>query len=278
MRTWAAVLCGLILGAGTVTIGQDAPEANDPEAIPPAFSPFRHLIGAWKGQAMPITNRLKGWPERHLWAYTFENGHPTGMAITFEGSKTLQTARLRYDAPTKTYRLDGTDAAGKPVVYAGPIDDERQVLHLERTPPPAGGGVERLTLRLNSNLIRYTWLLETRAPRATRFTRAIDANLGKEGESFAAGGSESNLPECVMTGGAATMSVTYNGKSYPLCCSGCRDEFLANPEKYAAKAAKRAENKAKGKDKDADQPKPRPGPSSDDAFDGLVEDPKGASA
>jgi hypothetical protein len=33
------------------------------------------------------------------------------------------------------------------------------------------------------------------------------------------------------------MSVSYQGKSYPICCTGCRDEFNENPEKYVKKAA-----------------------------------------
>ncbi len=28
------------------------------------------------------------------------------------------------------------------------------------------------------------------------------------------------------------MTVSYQGKSYPICCSGCRDEFNEDPEKY----------------------------------------------
>ena len=260
MRVLTAILGGLIvIGAAR---GQDGPT----EDVPPALAPFGHLVGAWKGQAIPQANRVRGWTERHLWAWAFDGGRPTGMTITFEGSKTLRAARLRYDAASKTYRLEATDAAGKPVVFAGPIDAKGQVLRLDRTPAPARGPAERLTLRLNSNRIRYTWLLETKAPGAPQYARTIDANLGKEGESFAAGGSEQALPECVLTGGAATMSVTYNGKTYPVCCSGCRDEFLADPEKYAARAAKRAENQK-------DSPKAKPSRSSDDAFDGLVEDP-----
>jgi YHS domain-containing protein len=263
MRGLAAILGGLVV-VGTAW-GQDGPSGE----VPPALAPFGHLVGAWKGQAIPQANRVRGWTERHLWAWAFEDGRPTGMALTFEGSKTLRAARLRYDAATRTYRLEGTDAAGKPVAFAGPIDAKGQVLRLDRTPAPPKGAGERLTLRLNSNRIRYTLLLETRAPGAPQYARAIDVNVGKEGESFASGGAEQALPQCVMTGGAATMSVSYNGKTYPVCCSGCRDEFLANPEKYAAKAARRAGAAAtKGA-----APEARPRPSGDDAFDGLVEDP-----
>jgi hypothetical protein len=37
------------------------------------------------------------------------------------------------------------------------------------------------------------------------------------------------------------MTVSYQGKTYDICCTGCRDEFNDNPEKYVKKAALRAE-------------------------------------
>ncbi len=40
-----------------------------------------------------------------------------------------------------------------------------------------------------------------------------------------------------MTGGAATMTLTYEGKTFPICCTGCRDEFNESPEKYIKKAS-----------------------------------------
>ena len=39
-------------------------------------------------------------------------------------------------------------------------------------------------------------------------------------------------PECVVSGGHGTMSTTYKGKTYYFCCTGCRDAFADNPEKY----------------------------------------------
>ena len=38
--------------------------------------------------------------------------------------------------------------------------------------------------------------------------------------------------ECIITGGLGMIPVSYNGKTYYVCCSGCRDEFNANPKKY----------------------------------------------
>ena len=40
-----------------------------------------------------------------------------------------------------------------------------------------------------------------------------------------------------MTGGAATMTLSYQGRTFPICCTGCRDEFNENPEKYLKKAS-----------------------------------------
>ena len=74
--------------------------------------------------------------------------------------------------------------------------------------------------------------LDRKETGSTLFKPAIEVGLTKEGESFAAGASAAERPRCIITGGAATMTVSYQGQSYPICCTGCRDEFVENPEKY----------------------------------------------
>jgi len=51
----------------------------------------------------------------------------------------------------------------------------------------------------------------------------------REGESF---GAAEKKPECIVSGGLGTSTVSYKGVTYYVCCTGCRDEFNANPEKY----------------------------------------------
>ena len=100
--------------------------------------------------------------------------------------------------------------------------------------------------------------------------------LTKEGESFAAGGSAADLPKCIVTGGAAAMSITYQGKSYPLCCSGCKDEFNDNPEKYIKKLAMRTEA---GAGKSAAKPASSSVGKDDGTFgDVMVDEPAKAKA
>src|SRR6185437_9534403 len=118
--------------------------------------------------------------------------------------------------------------------------------------------------------VRYTVQVADREPGAPQYKRTVEVSLTKEGEAFAAGSAATDLPKCVVTGGAATMTVSYQGKSFPLCCSGCRDEFNDNPEKYIKKAALRAGAGGKPAVKAASSAVDK----DDGTFDGLVDEPK----
>ncbi|WP_422931603.1 YHS domain-containing protein [Singulisphaera sp. PoT] len=255
---WGALLVGA-LGASAF-----AAEPTGVTDIPEPFVRFEHMAGSWKGTGAATANKIKGWPETHLWAWKFVNGTPTGMTLEWKGDKGLAKGFLSYDPKAKQYRLEGSDASDKPAVFAGAMDKMGKALVLTRA-NPTEGGKDRLTIRLNSNLIRYTLEFDHQEPGAPQFKRVIEVGLTKEGESFAAGGSSSDLPKCILTGGAATMTVSYQGKSYPICCSGCRDEFNDNPEKYAKKAAEMAA--ADGGKPDA-KPAAKVG-KDDGSFDGL---------
>jgi YHS domain-containing protein len=249
--------------SASATIGAD-------DEVPTPFARFEAMIGGWKGTGVPSTNRLKGWPESHSWAWKFVKGTPVGMTLAIEGGKVFTKGELSFNPATKKYTLAATDLAGKPIAYVGAISTDGKTLVLDRAEATADGK-ERLTIRLNG--IRYTMIFDRQAPGAPQYKKAIEAGLTKEGESFAAGGGGADLPKCILTGGAAGMTVTYNGKSYPICCTGCRDEFNENPEKYVARAAAKAA--AEGDKPAASPTKPAPAAGRGDGdFEGLVDAPK----
>ena len=156
------------------------------------------------------------------------------MTLTIEGGKILEQGRLRFDAEAAVYRLEGSTPSGAPIAFDGTLDPETRLLTLDRR-GPSPRGEERLTIRPNANEIRYTFRFDRKEPGAPQFRRLIEANLGKEGVNFAAGGAMQRGPTCIVTGGAATISVTAGGATFAVCCSGCRDEVTENPEKYVAK-------------------------------------------
>jgi YHS domain-containing protein len=230
----------LALAALAGAIPTQSSRADDSLEVPEAFAPFEYLIGKWNGNGVPTANRVRGWPETHSWAWRFEKGVPVGMSVTMKGDRLFAEARLAYDAASRIYRLEGTDPDKKPVMFSGMLDKAGKKLTLDRKGPAPDGAKQQIALYPNSNQIRYTLTVFEKEPGAPQYRKTIEVGVGKEGEAFAAGSAVTDLPKCIVTGGAATMTVSYQGKSFPLCCSGCKAEFDENPEKYVKKAALRA--------------------------------------
>ncbi len=65
----------------------------------------------------------------------------------------------------------------------------------------------------------------------------------KKGVPFASKGD--NQPECIVSGGLGTIKVRYKGKTYYVCCSGCKAEFDEHPEKYVKEYEQKKAKQAK---------------------------------
>ncbi len=132
-------------------------------------------------------------------------------------------------------------------------------------------------MRPNANFVRYTMNEDIKEPGSIQFKHVIEIGLTREGESLASGATSSERPKCIVTGGAASMTLVHGGKSYPICCTGCREEFNENPEKYIKKAALLNSSQS-GKSK-AGQPAVSRVSRFEDAFAGDVADsPEAPSA
>jgi len=271
------ITCGL----GAAARGDEAGMRD----IPAALAPFEYLIGRWKGQGIPKDNpakQFRGWTETHSWAWIFAKGKPAGLAVTIEGGKLLATGKLTYDPARQQYRLEAIEP--KPlegrIRFEGSLDESGKILVLERMgvtgKSAKDSGKLRLSLRPNANFIRYTMTEDRQEPGAFEYSRMIEVGLTKEGESFAAGSTTTERPKCIVTGGAAALTLTYQGRTYPICCTGCRDEFNDNPEKYVKKAALSLGSQ-EGKPK-SNQPPPSRVSRFEDAFAGdVVDSTQGAS-
>ena len=136
-------------------------------------------------------------------------------------------------------------------------------------------GTMRLSMWPNANFIRYTMAHDLKEPGSVQFTRLIEVGLTRDGESLAGAAVGSEPPKCIVTGGAATMTMSYQGRTFPICCTGCRDEFNENPEKYIKKASLMA---GPGRQSPNPARPPQPGVSRfEDAFaNDVVESPSSA--
>jgi len=55
------------------------------------------------------------------------------------------------------------------------------------------------------------------------------------GTSFAVAQSDNPGPKCIVSGGLGTMSVSFDGKNYPVCCSGCAAAFNDDPQRWLSR-------------------------------------------
>jgi len=113
------------------------------------------------------------------------------------------------------------------------------VLTLDRVDGPANEQQRIVFSLLHNN--RHLYRFETRPAGSTvAFDKKYQVGATKEGVAFADVGKGL---ECIVSGGAPSIKVTYMGKDYYVCCTGCRDEFKADPEKYIKEAAAKAKKK-----------------------------------
>jgi len=187
------------------------------------------FIGIWNLEGTQKAGaKTEAWKEKVSWGWKFKDGNPS-LTVSFADGKGkyYKDGELNYDVAGKKYVLALTPA-GK--------DEAKQVFEgayakgaLTVTRKDKSGDVQRITL----NTLSEGEKLKVRVEKQ-------DGGKGPFGDVFAMNGQKDGLvaggpkkPECVVSGGAATIEVGYNGKKYFVCCSGCRDEFNADPKKYA---------------------------------------------
>jgi YHS domain-containing protein len=231
----------LVLASVLPLLSAGAPAAKSARD---ALQPFNDLIGTWRCTGQPsgsFEEKQKGfWTESLAIEWQFK-GKDAWLKLDFSKEKESKSeprfvkGELRYRPATDDFSLTLVTPKKESQVYTGKL--EQRHLLLERT---EGDVVHRLKLSLwHAN--RFTYGYATRPAGNTRITSHWSVGATKEGVAFAAG---DGSPECIVSGGKGTMAVTYQGKTYYVCCSGCRSEFNESPQKYIdeynAKKAKKS--------------------------------------
>lgn len=203
---------------------------DDPKLTPKeALKPFNELIGGWKGVGEPEgtpAEKQKGfWRETVKFGWKFK-GDDVWITLAFDNGKYFKHGELRYLPSSQRYKLDLTTKDGKVVSFEGQPDEKGRTFTFERTDDKKE--TQRLAISLVGE-IRFKYAYDYKPEGRKLFVKGYQVTGTREGESF---GSAEKKPECIVSGGLGTSTVSYKGVTYYVCCTGCRDEFNANPEKY----------------------------------------------
>lgn len=234
----ASLLLLCVLGAN--------PEANSG----PDLQACNPLVGQWRGVGQVRRGSTKGaWQVEGEWKWDFgteQTGKP-------------RTGKLEYAAKDGKYIRSASLVDGK----QGPqlkINDQSFALKIDLQGSPESfdllsdslvfeadealdNGLARVTVRMVARGDRLLMRLETRRP-SGRFSLLGEVGFTRVGSKFGQGGS---YVECVVTGGLGTIPVKHGGKTYYVCCTGCKEYFESDPEGVLAEYRERKAEEEKEK-------------------------------
>lgn len=210
------------------------------EKVVSGLSPLSFLVGDWRGVAQPKRGSNSGaWSEKSHIVWRLNEKIPCLLMKLEPGEK---STRIFFAATSET---------GRPIVELQ--QPEKHSIALEMTEPetspasnstvPSGKSAQdhwvfesvaepgktrlRFTVRKISD-IRITMLFEESPGSGAAFRRQYEIGMTRAGERLAKGNTGER--ECIVTGGLGTISVTHAGKTYFVCCEGCKQAFEADPE------------------------------------------------
>lgn len=231
---WAAAAGSLELRA------KDSPSVDASQVIA-RLKPYQNLVGEWRGIGQPRRGSNQGaWQETVASAWQIRGEHP-GIAWTVTEGKLWKSALLTTGDDRSPFVLRAQIDDQTERVYHGKTDADRLVLE---SPADAAGIVHRLTVTwLSSD--RVVFLAEKRPAQQTFYQRVAEVAYQRQGTRLAA--KDGGGPECVVTGGVGTIEVKYEGKTYYVCCTGCRDAFNDDPKGILAEYVERKKQEAEKK-------------------------------
>jgi hypothetical protein len=205
-----------------------APAAEGKRSPRKALKPLQDLIGSWRCTGTPTGTREERdrgfWQETIAWQWQFK-GSDAWLRGDIEKGKWYSRLELRYLPDSDRYQLKAVTLSKDEEKYEGKLENRRLTLQRQDAKSKQTQQLVLSLLHFNRYLFRY----DVKPADKSVFSQVYQVGATKNGVAFAGG---DDRPECIVSGGLGTMPVTYKGKTYYVCCTGCRDAFKEDPEKY----------------------------------------------
>ena len=223
------------------------PEATAAEggldAVMDRMKPLQILLGQWRG----ITRKEQALvPQQWVWDLKTNPSQPA-LVLTSAESPYFRDGRLTWLASEGVYEFSGTNSQGQrqvlrgtfsqsPRQVPGDADDQPQMtFKLELTEAVASGQATSWKLVFNQQENNRLLVELSRRRGAGKFRLQDTIGSQREGTSFALSDSDYGEKTCVISQGLGTTPVSFKGKTYWVCCSGCKAAFEEEPEKWIAR-------------------------------------------
>lgn len=226
-----------------------ATAAQQVETVIEKLKPLQVILGTWRGTTRREFGGFKAVDEHEwVWDLTTEPDQP---ALVMKSGKSpyVKEARVTWLTDADSYRLSVVSPEDETRVFAGefgkPVQDVAgddgklhrtyQLVFTQTEPADASEQWQFAVNQQENN--RY--LLEVSRKRGKAAFRRIDTvSTQREGTSFALSDSDYGDKTCIISQGLGTISVSYQGKTYWVCCTGCKAAFEEDPERWINRATR----------------------------------------
>jgi hypothetical protein len=205
-----------------------ADDTEEPPSAKEALQALNDFIGQWKGTG-DVERAKSGsksfWTETVGWGWRFKKDD-AWLVLTIKNGKLFKGGELRYLTDKKKYQLTATDAKDKKLIFEGAL--KNGLLLLERTDDDKKE-TQQISMNVAGDGVRFNYWYKTKPAGKKVYNTGYLVACNKEGESL---GGKKEGKECPVSGGLGTIAVTFKGETFYVCCTGCRDAFNENPEKF----------------------------------------------
>ncbi len=228
-------LLGLALTFGLCALVVHSVSAapTDKDKLKEALAALQDFIGDWKANGGPDKVKPAAndpiWTENLKWTWRFK-GDEVWLNFEVKDGKLFKSGEVRYLLDKKQYQLTAVDKDDKKLVFDGDFDSDKGILTLQRTDQDTKE-TQRIQMNTAAEGIRLIYRVAHKKDGTTIYVPDYLVQATKEGQSL---GAKEKKVECVVSGGLGTIPVSYKGETFYVCCSGCKDAFNENPEKFIA--------------------------------------------
>lgn len=213
--------------AAEQTTSEPSPEASQPGLL----QPLNPVVGSWRGVGQPKRGSQRGaWLEKTVCRWDFAGGRPAIRFDTADG-KQFRCLTLTVDTRQKQLVLIQQTDESSERIYRGPCPEQWPSQLQLLSDADEDGARYRCTIKQLSD-IRLVILFERQSSASGGFRRLAGIGYTRSGHRLAKSGSSQR--ECVVTGGRGTIAVTHQGKTWYVCCEGCRQAFEDAPDEIIA--------------------------------------------
>lgn len=223
------------------------------EEVVAALKPIQVVLGKWQGL---IKNASRS--EVHDWVWDLKTDPVfPALVLNVPEGEFFTNARLTYDPRIDQFLMTTVDEEDVTRSFTGKFKAEPRDV-----PSEDGKGVERtFQLELTENAdsgrgTRFQYVFKqqhnnrylvdvNRARGRAKFQQFDVIGSQRDGVSFAKADDDYGDKTCIISGGLGTSTVTYKGRTFYVCCSGCKAAFDDEPERWIARYEEQKAEKMK---------------------------------